>query len=349
MPHCATSNLATSQRPIAQGIYTLGNDRVFDQIVALLNSIDANVGSHMPVIIFPYDDQLERLQQEVDGRPNVQIFADDEAIARWDAFVLQVWQQHPVAQVQWQQDNGFRVHRHGVHRRLCGLDGPFQRYLYIDADTLVLNNLDAIFAPLETHDWVTYDFQHRDPSHVFNLESPKLFECLDREKIRANIFCSGLYASHSGLFSPEDCDRLLSYLSDGEAELLYCNAPDQTLLNYMVMRSNCSVYNLAHQLPLDQVTGCCVTSPHFTPRDHTLYDGDMALTYLHYIGISSGVFARLCLGENLAIPYRDLFLHYRYLHAPDQRPRFTGAVKPYNPPPSLGTKVLRKLGLVAVS
>ncbi|WP_346341672.1 hypothetical protein [[Phormidium] sp. ETS-05] len=69
------------------------------------------------------------------------------------------------------------------------------------------------------------------------------------------------------------------------------------------------------------------------------------LTYLHYIGISSSIFADLCQGENLDFPYRDVFLHYRYLSEPENRPQFTTKPKPYNPPPTLQERVLRKLGL----
>lgn len=347
--------------PAKRGIYTLGNDVVFDQLVALLNSIDVHLGPEMPVIICPYDDRMDRVREEISRRPNVSIFDDQEAIARWDDFTTRIWKAHPIAKDAWQKEEGFKVHRMGVHRRFVGLDGPFEQYVYLDADILVLDSLEKIFAPLETHDWVVYDFQHTDPTHVFNVNSPRLdddFGGASGERIRSNIFCSGMYGSRSGLFSADQCDQFIQQLADGEADMLYHMAPDQTILNYMVLRSEAAVYNLAHQLPKEQVTGCCVTSPHFqapfpiplpsAPPDSppTLCDRHTPLTYLHYIGISSKIFARLCAGENLDVPYRDLFLYYRYLHEPDQCPVFHGRAKPYNPPPSFRSKVMRKLGLV---
>ncbi|MFO7029254.1 hypothetical protein B9T07_04150 [Limnospira fusiformis CCALA 023] len=42
------------------GICTLANDKVYDQLVALLNSIEANQGADMPVCIYPYNDNIER-------------------------------------------------------------------------------------------------------------------------------------------------------------------------------------------------------------------------------------------------------------------------------------------------
>ena len=370
-----------------RGIYTLGNDVVFDQLVALLNSIEVHLGPDIPVLICPYDDRMDRVREAIRYRPNVSIFDDQEAIARWDEFTIQIWKHHPIAKTAWQTDDGLKVHRMGVHRRFVGLDGPFEHYIYLDADILVLDSLEKIFAPLATHDWVVYDFQHTDPTHVFNVNSPMLEDYFGKagddastgqmaQGIYSNIFCSGMYASRSGLFSPDQCEQFIQQLADGEADMLYHMAPDQTILNYMVLRSNASVYNLAHHLPPDQVTGCCVTSPHFqspTPirpptssasdtspaspspnafpasdscSDPTLYDRHTPLTYLHYIGISSKIFARLCSGENLDFPYRDLFLHYRYLHEPERYPAFQGQAKPYNPPLNFKTKVMRKLGLV---
>ncbi|MDX2213558.1 MAG: hypothetical protein SFY66_09735 [Oculatellaceae cyanobacterium bins.114] len=46
------------------GIYTLSSDMVYDQVVALLNSIEVNVGADVPVCIIPYDDVPQRVQQE---------------------------------------------------------------------------------------------------------------------------------------------------------------------------------------------------------------------------------------------------------------------------------------------
>jgi hypothetical protein len=37
--------------------------------------------------------------------------------------------------------------------------------------------------------------------------------------------------------------------------------------------------------------------------------------------VPSGKFTRLCAGEDVDIPYRDVFLHYRYLKSPEERPQ----------------------------
>ncbi|MCA2619537.1 MULTISPECIES: Npun_R2821/Npun_R2822 family protein [unclassified Microcystis] len=329
------------------GICTLANDRVYDQLVALLNSIEVNGGKDIPVCVYPYDDNTERIKAEIAQRPKVQLFDNQEIIERWDNFAKSAWEPHPTAKERWLKAGSRGYHRFGTHRRYCAFDGPFDRFIYMDGDTLLMSPLDRVFAQLDNYDCVVYDFQHKDITHVYEVTSPKLLEIFPQERLNQEIFCSGFYGSKKGLFDGERRNWLLEQLRAGEAEILYPMAPDQTIVNYMMMRSNFSIYNLALQLPKEERTGCCVTSPHFQALDNNiLYDRGKRLTYLHYIGLSSSLFTRLCSGENLDFPYRDIFLHYRYLHQPSQRPIFTGSPKPYQPPtPTFWQKVTRKLGL----
>lgn len=331
------------------GIYTLGNDVVFDQLVALLNSIAVNAGADMPVCVIAYDDRLEKTAAEIATRPNVTLWNDKDLFKPWEDFSLQVWQAHPTALQHWQKTEGIQgVRRLGMNRRYCAFDpnAPFEKFIYIDADALILDDVTPVFEQLDSCDVVTYDFQYKDPTHIYNVNSPKLLEVFPQERIEAEIFCAGFYASKRGFMLSEQRDWLVARLQEGEAEVLYPSAPNQSVLNYMVMRSQLSVCNLAKEWPASRRTGNAVTSAHFQQRDGLLYDHDKRLTYLHYIGLSSSLFTRLCSGENLDFPYRDIFLHYRYLYQPSQRPIFTDSPKPYQTPnPTFWQKVTRKLGL----
>ncbi|HBB34108.1 MAG TPA: sugar transferase [Cyanobacteria bacterium UBA8803] len=333
---------------MTEGIYTLANDAVYDQLVALLNSIEVNVGLETPVQVIAYDDRIEKVRAEIKKRKNVELFDDKEIFARWEDFSLEVWKAHPYALKVWQENGIQGVNRIGMNRRYCAFDSdsPFERFAYFDADVLILNSLGSIFNALNQNDFVVYDFQYKNISHIYNKKSPKLPEIFDRSRLETEIFCAGFYASKRGIFSSEQRERLLSHLQTGEAEVLFMPAPNQSVLNYMVMRSGIPVYNLALQLPESEKTGNAVKSSHFENRDNVLYDKGRRLTYLHYIGISSKIFSRVCKGENLDFPYRDIFLYYRYLHEPENQPQFTTKPKPYQQPPSLTTKILRKLKLV---
>ncbi len=330
---------------MTEGIYILGNDGVYDQVVALLNSIEVNVGDKYPILIIPYNEQLQLVRENIKNRSNVEIFEDYSAMKLWEDFSTEIWKAHPEAFKIWQEHGISGIYRLGMHRRFGGFNGLFDKFLYLDADILVLNSLDYIFEQLNQNDFVVYDFQHKDLSHVYNTNSDKLLDIFPQFRLDSEIFCTGLYAGKKGLFDEERRNSLLSKLQDGEAEILYPNAPINTILNYLVMRSEIPIYNFAHNLPDSEITGCCVTSPHFEERDNLVYDKENRLTYLHYIGLSSNLFSRLCSGENIDFPYRETFLHYRYLHEPDNRPKFTTKPKAYDAPPSLTTRVLKKLGL----
>ncbi|MBE9140228.1 sugar transferase [Nodosilinea sp. LEGE 07088] len=306
------------------GICTLGNDRVYDQIVALINSIEVFAGPQMPVCIYPYDDQIERLRELVRSRPQVTLYDDIPSIQRWDAWVEQIWATHPTARQQWDAIGSAGIHRMGTHRRYCAFDGPFDRFIYMDADTLLLSEPTPIFNALAEYDWVTYDFQHRDLSHVYDVNSPWMTQLFSAEQLQRQTFCSGFYASRRGLFDPNHGQEILNWLQSGEAAVLYPMAPDQTILNYLVMRRGINSCNLALTLPPERRTGNAVTSSHFTVENQRVYDKGVPLLYLHYIGLSSKLFARLGNGENIDLPYRDVFLHYRYCHAPETQPALVG-------------------------
>lgn len=310
------------------GICTLANDRVFDQLVALLNSIDANIGRDIPVCIYPFDDQLDRIRIEIQNRPNVMLYDDRESIRQWDEFM-----QHIAPE---KLDHKLRLY--GAHRRFCAFDAPFDRFIYMDADTLAMSSMDHIFALLDQHDWVVYDFQFLDPSKIYNTESPKLQDIFSVNRISQEIFCSGFYASKRGLFNAKQREELIASLLAGDREILYEGAGEQPAINYMVMKSGIKSCNLAHLLPFGESTGCSVTSRHFEEKDYVLYDRGRQLTYLHYIGIKPQRMEQVCKGENVLFPYRDLFLHYRFLHEPEKRP-----VLPESPELTLVQRVLKKL------
>ncbi|WP_414754747.1 Npun_R2821/Npun_R2822 family protein [Anabaena sp. CCY 9910] len=327
------------------GICTLANDRVYDQLIALLNSIEAIYGAQMPVCIYPYDNETTEIAAEIARRPHVQLYDHQDSIKQWDEFVCRVWDTHPTAKAHWQKISEETYFRVGTHRRFCAFDGPFDRFVYMDADTLLMSPLDAVFQQLNHYDWVVHDFQYKDLSHVYDINSPKLTKLFTQEQLQTEIFCSGFYAAKKGLFTAENREIILDKLAQGEAEVLYDMAPDQTVLNYMVMRLGISNYNFARSLSHQEKTGCCVTSPHFEVRDNILYDKGNRLTYIHYIGLRSALFRQVCTGENIDFPYRDVFLHYRYLHEPNQRPQFTTKPKVIKTYPSLGQRILKKLGL----
>lgn len=328
------------------GIYILGNDVVFDQVIALINSVQEHNSDRYPICVIPYDNRIERLKTAVLNYSQVTVLDNPTLFQRWDEFVVRAWEEVPFRQEFWNQGGTQTgIHRMGTHRRFVAFDeeAPFSRFIYLDADIITLAPLDILFTRLNSYDFITYDFQHKDPSHVFNIELDETHEFLAQDGNDKRIFCSGMFGSKTGLITPDKREQVIEALRAGGGRLLYPPAPDQTLLNYMAIALNLSYSNMGIDLPAEERTGCCVTSPHFEKRAWKLYDKGVPLIYLHYIGLSARFFKQLCSGENIDFPYRDIFLHYRYLKHPEDQPKFQGQPVPYNAPPGLFTRLKQKI------
>jgi hypothetical protein len=111
----------------------------------------------------------------------------------------------------------------------------------------------------------------------------------------------------------------------------------------MVMKSGVSLLNLGIVLPKEARAGNSVTSKHFEDRGHILYDKGNRLTYLHYIGVPCNIISRVCSGENLDFPYRDIFLYYRFLKDPGNRPVFDGKPAAADKAPGFFQKIAGKI------
>uniref|UniRef100_B8HT84 Sugar transferase n=1 Tax=Cyanothece sp. (strain PCC 7425 / ATCC 29141) TaxID=395961 RepID=B8HT84_CYAP4 len=302
---------------MTDGIYTLANDTVIDHLIALLNSIEVNVSSNIPVCVIPFNHELNKVRAEIAQRPQVSLLEDTAAIRRWEDFATRIWASHRKAQQMFQKRNISGIYQLERHRKLCCFDGPFERFIFFDADTLALGSLDQVFKSLENHDWINHDFQHRsDLNYVFDETAPQLRQIFTEQQLKTQIFCSGWFASKKDVFTTDKLSQLLDQLLTKEINVLAWDRSDQTVLNYLVLRSGISYHNIALT---PEGTGTHWISQ-FEQRDGLLYDRGMQLTYLHYMSISSEKIAQLCQGEAVDIPYRDLFLHYRYLKHPQDRP-----------------------------
>ncbi|MEG3840344.1 Npun_R2821/Npun_R2822 family protein [Microcoleus sp. herbarium14] len=305
---------------MTNGIYILANDVVFDHLVALLNSLEVNGAKNLPVCIIPYDDKLKKVRVEIATRPNVTLFDNTDSILFWEDFATQAWTSHAKAQKIWLAKGWKPVHCLGMHRKFCCFDGPFDKFVYFDADTLLMGSLDYIYQKLDEFDWVANDFQYRsDINYVFDLSSAKLAEIFNCDRLQSRIFCAGWFASKKAILNRNNSAKLLTKLTSGEAEIFSLRGTDQPLFNYLVARGKISFYNFAYAQP-ERVTGNHWSSQ-FDVIDYLLYDKGRRLTYLHYMSISAAKINRLCAGEDVEIPYRDVFLHYRYLKSPETQPK----------------------------
>ncbi|MEH1874793.1 MAG: Npun_R2821/Npun_R2822 family protein [Nostoc sp.] len=302
------------------GIYILANDVVYEQLVALLNSIEANAGRKIPICILPYNERLDKVKAEIASRDNISLFEDSDSIAYWDNFATQIWKNYPRAQKTWREWGFPELYELPMHRKFCAIDGPFDRFIYFDADTLLMGPVDYVYEKLDNYDWVVNDFQYKSNlKFIFDGSPDQIQQVFNSDNLPSKVFCAGWFATKKNIFYPAIRADLLKKLTSGEADVMAFLAPDQSLFNYMVLRTGISYYNFAFH-DCEQATGNHWSSQ-FDVVDNILYDQGRRLTYLHYMSISSSAFVRLCGGEDVDIPYRDVFLYYRYLKSPQERPQ----------------------------
>ena len=113
-----------------KGVYILGNDVVFDQLIALIHSIEQNVGKDLPICVVPYDENTARSREFTQRYEQVSWFDDDAILSQWETFATQIWEAHPTAFKTWAQRGVSGVNRLGMHRRFCCFDGPFEKFIY---------------------------------------------------------------------------------------------------------------------------------------------------------------------------------------------------------------------------
>jgi hypothetical protein len=310
----------------SQGIYTLANDVVYDQLVALLNSIEANVNPDIPVCVIPYDERIDRVKQELHSRPNVTLFENWDSIQRWEEFAHQVWAAHPrTSQTRLSRPKWYQGH---LQRKFAAFDGLFDKFVFYDADSLAMKPLNDVFEKLDNYDFVFDDWEHVKPEPVAALnisviESSGLYKEAD---IRPKIHCGSFFGSKRGFFDATELSRLKEQLIE-KREVEWINGhgwwDDVFLFNYLTLRCDRPLFNFTLSPNGQDRTGNCADADPFVNVDNVLYNeqGLKPIHRLHYMNYSSRDFARLCKGEDVDIRYKDVFLSYRFLKQPELKPK----------------------------
>ncbi|AMW27515.1 Npun_R2821/Npun_R2822 family protein [Arthrospira platensis] len=302
------------------GIYTLANDVVFDQLVAFLNSVEVNVSPDIPVCIIPYDDRMEQVQKEIGDRPNVSIYEDQQEIQRWEDFAKEVWLNHPLASEK--SDARLVSSRIRFQIKMVAFQGDFDKFVFYDADTLAMKPVDDIFLKLDTYDFVFNDWEHAK-TRLTALDIPRIEATgeLTESQIRPKLHCSSFFASQNGLFSTEEVNQLKNRLIQNR-EIEWINGiSDAFLFSYLTLRGY-SIFNYTLSPNGQDRTGNCADADPFVNQDNVLYNeqGLKPIHRIHYMNFSAADFARVSKGEDVNIPHRDVFLHYRFLKQPNAKP-----------------------------
>lgn len=279
-----------------RGIYITANDKVMDHAIACVNSIRL-YDPETPIMMIPYDDNYQGISEKLQQDHGVETYPDLAFIDRLSKNLQEIF------------GDGFFARPNQFRKQACWF-GPFEKFLYIDTDVVVFSKLGRLLDPLETHDFLCYDYQHK--GGITNVFSEKVIEegVFSTDELQ-DIFNGGFWASKKGLIAEEDlydvfrdCAQHPDYFDFSQ------KTSDQPIINYMILK------RLPKRLNLVRANG---KGPgNWAGMSHFEYDGmrlvdpkvDKDLDYLHWAGI------RIQAG----CPYWDIWLHYRYLHDPDGPP-----------------------------
>jgi hypothetical protein len=199
-----------------QGVYFIANDAVIDIAIAFLNSFRRH-NAAMPLCLIPFNESIQQLQQ-MRERFNFKIWQDHDLLASCDGISRQ-----------------FHGTVRGHYRKLVLWEGPFEEFLYLDTDTVILENVAPVFPYLSTHGFIT------SLSHIPHIRKwvwkDSIVECdrLSPEKIAFAANTGFICSRRGNLGMNEVSGKLAEALELAPYMELSCQ--EQPLLNYLIVTS----------------------------------------------------------------------------------------------------------------
>jgi hypothetical protein len=271
-----------------RGIYIVGNDRVRENAIALLNSIRYHDPT-VPVYLIPFDDNYHQIAAALAQQHQVQLFPD---LALLDAFTTRIGEIF---------DRNFLALPNKM-RKLVAWFGPLNEFLYIDTDILVFQKIADVLDYLTDYDFLCCDYHHVGEGlrNIFS-EKVKTQGIFSTSQLQ-DVFNSGFWGSKQGAINPSQMEQLLRECAAHRDYFDFSqNTTDQPILNYLVLKSMPRRLNLVRTVK--QAPGSWAGSSHFQEKDWILYDHGQRLWYLHWAGIAM----------QPGNPYRSLWEYYRHL------------------------------------
>ena len=264
-----------------RGIYVLGNDRVVDDALAFLNSMQQHAPGY-PIRLIPYDEEYHKLLEIVAQKFGVEVIEDSEL---FDAL-----EQHSRA---------IRGSSAPMYRKHIVWSGPFDEFIYFDLDIVVLHPLDHIFELL-----TEYDIAYAGDARFIGVEevfTEKVFEHdLFTQAELADVFNAGFFASKKGMITRE---QLLFHLEEAAKvrDIFVPYLQDQPFTNFLVLRTitrRCNIRKIP-SLAQDAWAGL----PTLEIREDKVYKKNgMPVGHIHWAGFN----------QLHGRPYVRLWLKYRY-------------------------------------
>ena len=200
----------------SRGIYLLANDSVLDLAIACMSSLRTH-NPEIDLCIVPFDSSIRKLQNYSD-RFKFCIWNNDHILRDCDQISLK-----------------FHDSVMGHYRKLAMWSGPFEEFLYIDVDTVVLENIEFVYRYLADYDFLA---SHSNmPSIRRFVWKPNMPEVPGlNEEMSSYAANTGFIASRKGLLAINSLSEKLSS-AVGLIPFMELESYEQPLLNYLIVTS----------------------------------------------------------------------------------------------------------------
>jgi hypothetical protein len=187
------------------GIYLLANDRFLEWARALLSSLALHEPG-LPVTVIPYDDSAARVI-DLARAAGHNLFEGAELLTRLDQLAQDTFAPAPG----WV----------GAYRKLAAFSGPYERFLVLDADSVLTAPVRPVLEALGA-DCQVYPAQHSSPLQVWSAggEQP--------------VFNSGIWAAQGGLLDEGDVASLASEAAAVRDR--FASRGDQSFFNFCLVQ-----------------------------------------------------------------------------------------------------------------
>lgn len=276
--------------PSARGVYFLANNHVFEQVVAFLRSFRRH-NQLLPLCMIPFDGDFDKIAALADTY-SFSIFQEQDLLATCDAI-----------------SEKFHGRVFGMYRKLVTWEGPFESFIYIDVDTVVVDSVDFVF---ELLDEAPYIASHSNLPHIRRwVWKDNVFDnhilTTPQIEFAAN---TGFFCSRRGLLPMRHCvAKVNSALELKDCMELACW--EQPFINYLVVTSGYSYNSLlslrnAGVAP-DAGSEWWAGMPDGRVDNGKLYVPDGSRVFLvHWAGILAHVKS-----PDDPLPYKELWNYYR--------------------------------------
>jgi len=277
----------------SRGVYFLANNKVYESVVAFLNSF-RQYNKDILLCLIPFDSSYEKIAA-LEDKYQFSVFDNQDVLKRCDRISEQ-----------------FHGNTCGAYRKLAIWEGEFDEFAYIDVDTLVLDSIDFAFENLKHADVFTSHSNIAELQRWVWKEGIEDTGMLTTEQIEYSTNTGFIVSTREYLSVDEVESRLGGALKLKDYMNLVCM--EQPFLNYLFVTSEKTYSSLLRLL----VTGVnrkvklemWAGTPNGVVEDGKIYlKHNLPIFLLHWAGEWLSDIDKID-----EIPYIEYWRHYRYLN-----------------------------------